>query len=59
MWITRLETINNLLSKNKKIVILLSNKKKILDQLETFSINKATLFPEIDSVANYIKNKYQ
>ena len=45
--------------KNKKIVILLSNKKKILDQLETFSINKATLFPEIDSVANYIKNKYQ
>lgn len=45
--------------KNKKIVILLSNKRKILDQLETFSINKATLFPEIESVANYIKNKYQ
>ena len=45
--------------KNKKIILLLSNKKKILDQLETFSINKATLFPEIENVANYIKNKYQ
>ena len=45
--------------KNKKIILLLSNKKKMLGQLETFSINKATLFPEIESVANYIKNKYQ
>jgi len=45
--------------KNKKIILLLSNKKKMLWQLETFSINKATLFPEIESVANYIKNKYQ
>lgn len=45
--------------KRKKTVILLSNKKKILNQLETFSINKATLFPEIESVADYIKNKYQ
>ena len=45
--------------KNKKIILLLSNKKKMLGQLETFSINKAALFPEIESVANYIKNKYQ
>lgn len=45
--------------KNKKIILLLSNKKKMLEQLETFSINKAALFPEIESVANYIKNKYQ
>lgn len=30
----------------------------VLEQLETFSINRATLFPEIECVAEYLKNKY-
>ena len=42
----------------KKSVILFNEKKKLLEQLETFSINRATLFPEIECVAEYLKNKY-
>lgn len=46
---------------NGKTQILLVNpinKKNILKQLERFSINNATLFPEIDFVADYIKKKH-
>ena len=43
----------------KKVVVLLDKKKKILDQLETFSINHAALFPEVECVAEYLKNKYR
>lgn len=43
---------------NKKIVILIDKKKKILEQLEAFSINRASLFPEIECVSEYLKNKY-
>lgn len=42
----------------KTIVVLVSNKKKILEQLSTFSINYASLFPEVECVATYIKNNY-
>ena len=42
----------------KKVVILIDGKKKLLEQLETFSINRAALFPEIECVAEYLKNKY-
>lgn len=42
----------------KKIVVLIDGKKKFLEQLETFSINHAALFPEIECVAEYLKNKY-
>lgn len=42
----------------KKIVVLLDKKKKILEQLEAFSINHASLFPEIECVSEYLKNKY-
>lgn len=42
----------------KKVVILINRKKKMLEQLETFSINRATLFPEIECVAEYLKSKY-
>lgn len=45
--------------KNKKIVVLVSKKQQLLEQLERMSINKASLFPEIDFVAEYIKNKYK
>ncbi len=43
---------------NKTKVYIITNKKKISEQLQAFSINKATLFPEIDDVADYIKSKY-
>ena len=42
----------------KMIVILIDGKKKFLEQLETFSINRAALFPEIECVAEYLKGKY-
>lgn len=42
----------------KKLIILIKDKQKILNQLEDFSINRATLFPEIECVSEYIKNKY-
>lgn len=42
----------------KKVVVLIDKKKKILEQLESFSINRATLFPEIECVSEYLKNKY-
>lgn len=42
----------------KKVVILIDKKKKILEQLEAFSINRAALFPEIECVSEYLKNKY-
>ena len=44
--------------RGKKVVVLLDKKKQILEQLETFSINRATLFPEVECVAEYLKNKY-
>ena len=40
------------------VVFLVKNKQKILNELDLLSINKSTLFPEIDSVSEYIKNKY-
>lgn len=42
----------------KKIVILIEKKEGILEQLESFSINRATLFPEIECVAEYLYSKY-
>ncbi|MEA1960394.1 MAG: FRG domain-containing protein, partial [Bacillota bacterium] len=42
----------------KRQIIIVENKQQILDELNAFSINKATLFPEIDDVADYIKSKY-
>ena len=42
----------------KKVVVLVSNKKKILEQLDRYSINEASLFPEIECVSEYIKKKY-
>jgi len=43
---------------DKKIVILIKNKQNILKELESCSINHATLFPEIECVAEYLKRKY-
>ena len=44
--------------KNKRIIIKSNEKKKILKELEIFGINKSFLFPEIDKVAEDIKEKY-
>jgi len=45
-------------SNGRRQVYIVENKQKFLDMLNAFSINKATLFPEIDDVADYIKSKY-
>jgi hypothetical protein len=45
-------------SSSRSIVYIVDNKVEILEQLQRFSINKASLFPEIDDVADYIKQKY-
>lgn len=42
----------------KRIIILVKDKKKVLEELETCSINRAVLFPEIESVSAYLKKKY-
>lgn len=42
----------------KALILLVEDKQKILKELSSYSINKATLFPEIDDVAQYIKDKY-
>ena len=42
----------------KKVVVLLEKKERILEQLENLSINRASLFPEIECVAEYLKEKY-
>lgn len=38
--------------------IKVSNKAKILQELDALGINEATLFPELDKVAHYLKGKY-
>ncbi len=43
---------------DKTLVVLVNNKKSIMRELSTYGITKATLFPEIDDVASYIKEKY-
>ena len=35
------------------------DREKILSELDSFGINEASLFPEIDKVADYLKEKYK
>ena len=42
----------------KTLIILVRNKEQIMNELAAYNITKATLFPEIDDVAEYIKYKY-
>lgn len=42
----------------KKVILLIRNKKQILKELESCSISKATLFPEIECVSEYLKATY-
>ncbi len=44
-------------SKNgKKIICIIQSKEKLIKQLNSIGINKARIYPEIDDVADYIKN---
>lgn len=43
---------------NKRQILLVKNKTRLLDALDKFSINSATLFPEIENISDYIKRKY-
>lgn len=45
-------------NKNKRVIILIDKKKKVLEELDVLSINHSTLFPEIECVSEYIKNRY-
>ena len=42
----------------KTVLVFISNKEELIEELKLLSINKSSLFPEIDSVADYIKSKY-
>ena len=44
-------------SLSTRLIIKKSAKKEILDTLSCLGFNKLTLFPEIDKVAEYIKEK--
>ena len=41
-----------------KIIIKGSEKQKILDELKILGISNSTMFPEIDNIANELKNQY-
>lgn len=43
---------------NRNVLLCITNKKQILKELDLLSINKSTLFPEIDNVSEYICKKY-
>lgn len=45
-------------SNEKRQVFIIKEKKSFIDMLNAFSINKSTLFPEIDDVADFIKGRY-
>lgn len=43
----------------RRIVLIVKDKDKILKELDILSVNRASLFPEIDDVAEYIREKYE
>ena len=45
-------------SNEKKILLFVEKKRQILKELEACSISKATLFPEIERVSEYLKSAY-
>ena len=42
----------------RRLIIKSSDKERIIKELSKLGINKSTLFPEIDKVAEYVKEKY-
>lgn len=47
-----------LTQEDKQVLVFVTNKKSILNELDLLSINQSALFPEIDRVAEYILIKY-
>ena len=45
-------------TKKQKLLLIIKNKKILLRELRAFDIHSATLFPEIDDVANYLKGDW-
>lgn len=45
--------------KGKRILIDKSSKNQILKELDMLGINKSSIFPEIESIAESVKNKYK
>lgn len=43
----------------KRMIFAIGEKAEIMQELDTLSINQASLFPEIDDVAQYIKEKFR
>lgn len=54
-----LDNLRCLDENGKRIVLAVKNKTKILQELDMLSVNRAGLFPEIDDVAEYIRDKYR
>lgn len=45
-------------SSQKRIICISRNKSEIIKELDKLSINRLSLFPEIDNIATYLKDKY-
>lgn len=52
-----LETMRYL-EDNKRQIFVIENKSKIIKQISALDVNKASLFPEIDDVAEYLKTEW-
>ncbi|HML72293.1 MAG TPA: FRG domain-containing protein [Macellibacteroides fermentans] len=52
--------LNNKIGRTKKIEFIINKdqKKDLLNELNTLGINEASLFPELDNQAKYLKKKY-
>ena len=45
-------------NKKRKDIFLIDNKEEIKKQLEMFSINRATLLPEMENIAEYLRTDF-
>ena len=46
-------------TEGKKLICIINDKEKLLKQLNSLGINKSKVYPEIDDVADYIKNNIE
>jgi|GEM_PF-1412395 len=53
-----LESLRHYNLSGNKTLLIIENKEKTQKELGAFNINGATLFPEIDDVASYLKNNW-
>ena len=43
----------------KRIILVISNKDKIMKELNTYGVNKTRIYPEIDKVSEYIREQFE